>query len=76
MKVRFPIGTQYKTRGKAPRLCTVVDILKTYNSGGELVRIRYETMHEFCGQAVISHDVVDTTIAIGLIEEFKHLLEG
>jgi hypothetical protein len=27
MKPKFAIGQQFKTRGKAPRLCTVTDIL-------------------------------------------------
>ena len=64
----WPIGTKYKTRGKAPKLCTVVDILKTYNSKGELVKIRYVSEHEFCGQIVTNHDVVATTIAMGYVE--------
>jgi hypothetical protein len=64
---RFSIGTQFKTRGKAPRICTVTDILKTYNSAGELVLVRYVATHEFCGQTVTSYDVIDTTIAMGIV---------
>lgn len=64
---RFNIGTQFKTRGKHPRLCTVTDILKTYNSAEELVSIRYVATHEFMGQTVTDRDVVETTIAMGLI---------
>lgn len=60
----FPIGTRFKTRGKHPRLCTVVDILKTYNSAGELVEVRYLTTHECLGQ-IVTDRVVRTTIAMG-----------
>lgn len=65
----FPIGTQYKTRGKHPRLCKVIDIHKTYNHAGELVKIRYVSIHEFCGQAVHNYDVVAAAIAIGYVGE-------
>jgi hypothetical protein len=75
LKARFPIGTQYLTRGKRKDLCTVVDILKTYNNAGELVNIRYVTEHEFCGQMVRDRDVVDPTIAMNLTPEFQHLLK-
>ncbi len=64
---RFKIGQKYKSRGKHPKLCTVKDILKTYNSAGELVRIRYVATHEFSGQIVTDYDVVDATIARGVI---------
>jgi hypothetical protein len=62
--MEYPIGTQFKTRGKAPRL---TDILKTYNSAGELVKIRYVAQHDFMGQKVNDYDVVATTIAMGLM---------
>lgn len=64
---KYQIGTQYKTAGKAPRICTVVDILKTYNSANELVSIRYVATHLFMGQTVTNVDVVETTISRGLI---------
>lgn len=67
MTPRFPIGTQFKTGGKHPQLCTVVDILTTRNHAGEVVRISYVATHEFCGQQVKDHTVCDTTIARGLI---------
>lgn len=67
--MEYAIGTQFKTRGKAPRLCTVTDILKTYNSAGELVKTRYVAQHDFMGQKVNDYDVVATTIAMGLILE-------
>lgn len=63
----YPIGTQFKTRGKHPRLCTVIDILKTYNSKGEHVQTRYVATHELMGQTLIDRDVVRTTIAMGRV---------
>lgn len=67
LQAKFPIGTKYKTRHRVPRICTVVDILKTYNNANELVKIRYVSSHEFLGQLVNDSDVVETTIAMGLI---------
>jgi hypothetical protein len=66
--MEYAIGTKYKTLGKNSNVCTVTDIYKTYNSAGELVRVRYEAQHEFCGQVVNDHDVCATTIARGLIQ--------
>lgn len=63
----YAIGTQFMTRGKAPKLCTVVDILRTYNNSHELVKIRYVATHPFMGQAVTDYDVPATTIAMGLL---------
>ena len=65
----FAIGTHFKTRGKAPRICIVTDILKTYNSAGDLVKTRYQASHEFLGQIVTDYDVCATTIAMGLMKE-------
>lgn len=62
---RFAIGTRYLTRGKAPRLCTVTDVLRTYNSANELVRLRYVATHEFMGQTMTDGDVCDAAIAMG-----------
>lgn len=62
----FPIGTKFKTRGKHPRDCTVVEILKTYNSKGELVRTRYVATFPLAGQTVTYYDVCHTTIAMGM----------
>lgn len=62
---RFAVGTTFKRRGKHPCLCTVVDILKTYNSKGALVRLRYVVIHEFMGQIVTEQDVCEATIAMG-----------
>lgn len=74
-RARFPIGTQYVTRGKRKDLCTVVDILKTYNNACELVKIRYVSTHPFMGQLVYDYDVVDPTIAKNLTPEFQHLIK-
>lgn len=68
---RFAIGTKFKPVGRNSQLCTVIDILRTYNSAGELVKVRYVAEHEFCGQMVRDSDVCDATIARG-----KHGMEG
>lgn len=76
MKHRFPIGTQYRPAGKHAQITTVVDQLTTTNSKGEILRTSYITEHTFLGQSVKNYDVVDTTIARGLLPEFQHLLKG
>jgi len=65
---KYSIGQQYKTRGRYPRQCTIVDILRTYNSVGELVQIRYVVEHEFMGQTVRDASVCETTIAMALAD--------
>ena len=71
-RARFGIGTQFKRVGRkhAP-LETVTDILTTFNSAGELVKIRYVATHETLGQAVTDSGVVDTTIARGLVAKVE-----
>lgn len=65
--MEYAIGTKFKTRHKQPKICTVTDILKTYNSKGELVKVRYVATHEFLGQVVTDNEVVETTIKMGLL---------
>lgn len=66
---RFAPGTQYTPQGrKHPELCTVTDVYTTRNLAGELVSIRYVSTHAFCGQTVTAYDVVDPTIARGLVK--------
>jgi len=62
------IGKQYKTRGKHPKLCTVVDVHTTRNQKGEIVKVRYVSEHVFLNQKVIDKDVGKTTI---LMNEVK-----
>ena len=66
---RFQIGTRYLTRGSNPRkpplVHTVVDVHRTFNSRGELVKLRYVSEHIFCGETIKEFDVCDTTIARG-----------
>ncbi len=64
---KYPTGTKFNTRHKVPRTMQVVDILKTYDSKGELVEIRYVATYQFLGQTVTDRDVVETTIAMGII---------
>ncbi len=64
----YPIGTKYMSAGKHKRMCTVKDVLYTYNSANELVKIRYVATHEFMGQVITEHDLVDATIARGIVK--------
>jgi hypothetical protein len=70
MRARFPIGLTF-TRSygrKVKREETIIDILTTTDSKGEVVRIEYEIAHLFLGQQ-ITERVVDTTIARNLDPE-------
>lgn len=71
----FTIGTQFIPQGrKHARLHTVVDVWKTFNSKGELVRIRYVATHETAGQTVTDYDVGGTTIAMGMVTAMAPVL--
>jgi hypothetical protein len=65
------IGTKYyerKSNGKKnEKISTVIDILSTYNSKGELIRTRYIASRDYLGQDLINYDVVGTTILMSLI---------
>lgn len=65
---KYQIGQKYIPVGKTARFCTVTDILKTYNSKGDLVRIRYVSEHTFMGQTVVDTDICETTIARGALD--------
>lgn len=65
--VKYKIGQKFKTRGKHPRVCTVIDIHRTYNARQQLIRVRYVATHEFLGQTVTDCDVPQTTIDMGYI---------
>lgn len=68
MKTIYPIGTQFIKPGRKRKdIETVVDILTTTNSKGEVVAIRYIATHDFMGQVIADRDVVGTTIARGLL---------
>lgn len=43
----------------------MIDVLRTYNSAGELTQIRYVAEHELTGCKVIDRDVLETTIRMG-----------
>ena len=66
---KYPIGTKFKTNGKNPKYCEVIDIHYTYNSKIELIDIKYVASHEFCGQIVIEKNIPQITIDMGLIKE-------
>lgn len=69
LPVRFSVGQQFMTRHKHPRECIITDILRTYNSAGKLVKVRYVAEHKAAnGQIVTDYDVPGTTVAMGLIK--------
>lgn len=65
--MRFPVGTLYKSSGKYPRVCKVVDYHITKNMKGEIVRERYVTEHEFLGKSIKEFDITETEIARGVV---------
>jgi len=68
MRNRFEIGTKFvKVGRKNDCQWEVIDILTTTNSKGEVVKMRYAARTLFCGQEMIDNDVLETTIARGLI---------
>jgi hypothetical protein len=67
-KPQYEIGQQFKTRGKHPKICTIVDIYTTRNGKGELVHFRYVATHEFMGQIMTDCDIPEATVSMGLIK--------
>lgn len=65
--LEYQVGTVFLSSGRHPRLCTVTDILRTYNNMGKLVSVRYVAQHKFLGQIVTDKDVLATTIARGIV---------
>lgn len=60
---KFKIGLQFtRVTGKRKDLETIIDILKTYNSKNELVKLRYVTTHYFMNQLITDRDVLELTI--------------
>lgn len=61
--MEIKIGTKFIRRcSKRKDVETVVDILTTTNSKGEVVSVRYVATHDFMGQTVTDSDIVGTTI--------------
>lgn len=71
-KEDIKIGMKFLSGGKNKRLCTVIDILKTYNSKNELVKTTYLEQHEFCGQKVKS-EVSCVTVQRGNYDYLKSI---
>lgn len=64
--MEYPIGSKYKSRGKNPKEYVVEDVLKTYNSKGELIKTVYIAYCIFAGQKVYNYEVSTSTISRGL----------
>ena len=79
MRIQIQIGTKFTMRNKRKDQCTVIDILKTYNSKKELVKTMYLCEHDFLGQKV-KHQENDTTIQLAVFQnvdvDIEFLKEG
>jgi hypothetical protein len=62
---RFAVQ-QFKTFGRYTRWCRIVDIHRTYNLAGELVKVRYVATYDLHGQTTCDMDVEERRVAIGL----------
>lgn len=71
-KEDIKIGVQFLSSGKNKRVCTVIDILKTYNSKNELIKTSYIEQHDFCGQTLKS-EVVSVSVQRGNFDYLKSL---
>ena len=61
------IGTKFIKRGKRNDVCKVIDIYKTFDSDGLLVKTSYLCQHDFMGQKV-RHEECAVTIQRGHME--------
>ena len=69
MKIEIGMEFTRRTGKRVGPVETVTDVLKTYNSKGELVQTRYVATHDFCGQTVTDRDLLATTIARALLSD-------
>lgn len=71
-QARWPVGTKFDhkhryARGKSETFTyTIIDIWKTYNDAGALVKIQYICHHPYIGVPVESIEN-DTTVAMGVM---------
>ena len=64
--VKFMLGTHFIPRSdKAHCIYTVIDVWRTFNWQGDLVRIEYVAEHSLAGQRIESREC-ETTIAMGI----------
>ena len=72
MKTKYSIGTEFIKVGRKNKNSWVVrDILITRDSSDTIVKIRYLCEGTFLGQSMMDDDVVETTIARGLLNPKK-----
>ena len=64
--MNIDIGTRWETAGKYSAICTVSDILKTYNSAGNLIRIEYVSQHSSALGGTTESIDNQTTVARGI----------
>lgn len=66
--MKYSVGTQFMKRGKAKKVCTVVDYYVTRNLKDEIVKEVYVAEHEFMGQT-LRDEYPQISIDMGLIEQ-------
>jgi hypothetical protein len=71
--MEYPVGTKFMSFGKYPKECTVIDVLKTYNSKNELVDVSYNATHNFLGQEITHKYLPAASIARGVFALEKKL---
>lgn len=67
MEPDVDIGTKFRKLGRGDEVWTVVDVWKTYDNAGRLVKVRYVASRHFMRQEIFDHDVVKTTILRGIV---------
>ncbi len=68
---RYPVGTKYARVGKPQDTgnpWTVTDFHVTRNLAGDIVTVRYVAEKPLLGRMITDWDVLETTIARGLVE--------
>ena len=65
---RFPVGLTYSARNKRRDVTTIIDIYTTRSEAGEVIKIEYQTAHDFMGQSVSKLEC-DSTVARSLEPE-------
>ena len=69
--VKFILGTHFIPRSDMPHcIYTVIDVWRTFNWQGDLVKVEYVAEHSLAGQRIESHEC-ETTIAMGIENMLK-----
>ena len=68
-EARFNVGTKFISRSnKTKAVETITDIIRELNHKGDFIKLRYVAEYESNGEVITNRGIVDTTIAMGLIQ--------